>query len=281
MRRTGHLMRPSLLRRPGLPFLVLLLTAAFLLQQSLAPAWKPDTIPPGALGFGPLAAGQWWSALTWIFTHRDWIHLSGNLLLIIIAGRPVERHFGTGRFLAIFFLGSWLGAAFHLALRPSSVLIGSSGSALALLGACTTLDPHHQLFGSHSRIRLSARSLFFGVLLANAALEITSRLLAGHNSPLLHGQAHLVHLGGLIAGWACASLFLRRTPTITAASLSRPSFPSRPGRRTPSSSAPVPTSAEIDPLLEKLHSRGPGSLSPEEYALLQAASRHFRQSPPD
>lgn len=214
MRPPGHPMRPLPFCGPGVAMLSLLLTAAFLLQQGLTPAWKPGSIPPGALGLSQLASGQWWSAITWIFTHRDWIHLAGNLFLIFLAGRPVEAALGTSRFTAIFFLGSWAGAALHLALRPASVLIGSSGSALALLGAFAAINPHHQLFGTQSRLRVSARSLFLGVLFANAGLEIASRLLGHLDAPALHGQAHLVHLAGLATGWACALLFLRRPAAI-------------------------------------------------------------------
>ena len=104
-------------------------------------------------------------------------------------------------------------------------------------------------------------------LFANIALEFSSRLLASSDLPALHSQAHLVHIAALLTGWSYVRtlehLQSRHTP-------SQPPPPQPPLDRF--------LKDQIDPLLEKLHSHGPSSLSRTERALLDEAAR--RISPP-
>ena len=274
----------------------ILLGAAFLLRALFAiPPPDPSTPPPGALGLDALARGEWWTSLTWIFTHGDWLHLAGNLALIIAFGREVERRAGPGHFAYIFLTGSWAGAALCLCLRPDVVLIGASGSALALLGAFAAFAPDQNLLPRFLRrgfLRLSARALFLGVALANLGLEIASRLPAADALPALRSQAHLVHLGGLVAGWlyarrlAAAGLRDDRMAALelAVARLHRLGLPDMasdaPGMASPPPPPPALTDDEfvrsrVDPILEKLYATGAASLTPEEQAILEEAARRF------
>ena len=40
--------------------------------------------------------------VTALFIHADWLHLTGNLLFLMIFGVPAERALGSWRFLALF-----------------------------------------------------------------------------------------------------------------------------------------------------------------------------------
>lgn len=246
--------------------LALLLGAASL-RALLLPPSTPDSIPPGAVSIDSLRRGDWWSALTWIFTHRDWIHLLSNALILLAGSRLALRSLGNSHFSAIFLLGSWLGALLTFWLRPDAVLIGASGSALALAAASAALHPNLNLLPASSPLGLSARSLFLGVLFANIALEFSSRLLASSDIPALHSQAHLVHIAALLTGWSYVRtlehLRSRRTPP-------PPPPPQPPLDRF--------LKQQIDPLLEKLHTHGPSSLSRKERALLDEAARRIPPS---
>ena len=85
--------------------------------------------------------------LTSLFIHADWLHLTGNLLFLMIFGISAERALGARHFLALFLLG---GAAANLAgalsLGNASVpIVGSSGAVSAIVGAYFALFPRARL----------------------------------------------------------------------------------------------------------------------------------------
>ena len=258
---------PSALGPSALTVSLALLLGTASLRALLLPHSSPDSIPPGAVSLDSLRRGEWWSTLTWIFTHRDWIHLASNALILLAGSRLALRSLGNAHFTAVFLLGSWLGALLTFWLRPDAVLIGASGSALALAASSAALHPNLNLLPASSRLTLSARSLFLGVLFANIALEFSSRLLAASDIPALHSQAHLVHIAALLIGWS----YVRTLEHLRS-------------RHSPSQPPPPPPPLDrflkdqIDPLLEKLHTHGPSSLSRAEHALLNEAARRIPPS---
>jgi membrane associated rhomboid family serine protease len=85
--------------------------------------------------------------VTALFIHADWIHLTTNLLFLIIFGVPAERALGAGRFLTLFVLGGALanlGGALSLA-AVSAPIIGSSGAVSGVVGAYLALYPRARL----------------------------------------------------------------------------------------------------------------------------------------
>lgn len=84
---------------------------------------------------------------TALFFHADWLHLTGNLLFLMIFGLAAERALGSRRFLILFLFG---GACANLvgALTLASVnapIIGSSGAVSAIVGAYLALFPRARL----------------------------------------------------------------------------------------------------------------------------------------
>lgn len=84
---------------------------------------------------------------TALFIHVDWLHLTGNLLFLMIFGLSAERVLGSPRFLFLFLVG---GALANLigALTLSSVnapIVGSSGAVSAIVGAYFALFPRARL----------------------------------------------------------------------------------------------------------------------------------------
>ncbi len=85
--------------------------------------------------------------LTALFIHADWLHLTGNLLFLMIFGLPAERALGTARFAILFLAG---GALANLAAALSldatrAVIVGSSGAISAVIGAYLALFPRARL----------------------------------------------------------------------------------------------------------------------------------------
>lgn len=85
--------------------------------------------------------------VTALFIHADWLHLTGNLLFLIIFGVPAERALGSRRFLFLFVVGGALAnlvGAITLAAVVSPI-VGSSGAVWAVIGAYMALFPNARL----------------------------------------------------------------------------------------------------------------------------------------
>jgi membrane associated rhomboid family serine protease len=84
---------------------------------------------------------------TSLFIHLDWLHLTGNLLFLMIFGVPAERTLGAWRFLILFLFGGALAnliGAFALA-SANAPIVGSSGAVSAIVGAYFALFPRAKL----------------------------------------------------------------------------------------------------------------------------------------
>jgi membrane associated rhomboid family serine protease len=285
--------------------LVTISTGAFLLSLFSMPSLSG--IPAGALSIDILQKGEWWSVLTHIFTHKDVWHLLSNMLVLILAGRAVERNAGSQHFVYIFLASSWAGAALSMCFHPESSIIGASGGVMGIVGAFSALHPEDDIMRPLKRfvpLRLKAKHLFPGMMMAFLGLEITTRLIANWSGAGSH-EAHLVHAGGMLAGW----LYGRR---LAVEGKFRDEwhdfFPQGLRRRTRETpSGPLPVAAgfpparteeeseslsspgrelsdseflheQVDPVLEKLYASGADKLTPEERAILEEASRRFSRT---
>ena len=309
----NHLRHP--LRSPAaaagpsvLTVLVSLMIGAHLLRVMFA---LPTPVPPGALSMVSLQNGEWWSVFTWMFTHDDIIHVGTNVLLLVMAGRAVERQAGARHMLYIFLFSAWAGAALNMLLRPEvRAIIGASGGVFGVIGAFSALFPEYDIMRPLRGIvpgRLRAKRLFPAFLIVHVGMELVRLLFLKNSGPdELHKAAHLVHAGGLITGWlygrylaADESLAVddwndffpqgmrRRFRDIDGG---QPVPAGLPPRRIVDeeqdeaavSAAPPPdlTDSEflkerVDPVLEKLYEVGADKLSEEERAVLEEAARRF------
>ena len=85
--------------------------------------------------------------VTSLFIHVDWLHLTGNLLFLMIFGVPAERALGNWRFLVLFIFGGALAnlvGALTLA-NVNAPIVGSSGAVSAIVGAYFALFPRARL----------------------------------------------------------------------------------------------------------------------------------------
>jgi len=149
-------------RKPGPPWATLLIVAscvvAFLWLVSLPPGERlgvlarwgtvPSTLldanAPWLQQLAELRAAR---LVTALFIHADWLHLTGNMLFLVVFGVSAERVLGTRRFLALFVLGGALAnlvGALTLA-GTSAPIVGSSGAVSTVVGAYLALFPRARL----------------------------------------------------------------------------------------------------------------------------------------
>jgi rhomboid protease GluP len=136
--------------------------------------------------------GQYWRLLTPMFLHdsRSILHIGFNMYALIIIGSELERRFGHGRFLLLYFLGSFGGNVLSFLLSPATS-VGASTSIFGLLGAeIVFFYQNRKLFGASAR-----RALQSAITLA--AINLLIGL-----SPQIDNWGHLGGLvGGLIFTW--------------------------------------------------------------------------------
>jgi membrane associated rhomboid family serine protease len=140
-----------------------------------------------------------WTLFTYMFVHYDFLHVLFNLLCLYWFGK-VFMIFFTGRQLfTVYVVGGIAGAVAFLIgfnyipvlyrLAPSSMLLGASASALAVLFAAARYSPDFRLtlmFIGEVRLKYIALVYFVIDLISIPALANTG--------------GHLAHLGGALAG---------------------------------------------------------------------------------
>ncbi len=268
----------------------------------------PSKIPAGALSFEALQAQEWWSVFTHIFIHANIMHLGSNLLLLFIAGRAVERHVGSRHFTFIFLVSAWAGAALNMCFRPEP-LVGASGGVMGIVGAFTALFPEYDVMRPVRRfvpLRLKAKFIFPAMVASFSILALITHLLGDRVGPSLYAEAHLAHLGGVLAGWAYGARLAAEGQVreewhdFFPQGLRRQSRESRPdglpvaagflpeqihGERESLAPPPIRELSDteflderVDPVLEKLYANGADKLTSEERAILEEASRRFSRA---
>ena len=116
-----------------------------------------------------------------------------NMYSLFALGPPVERFFGAPRMLALYLLSGISGVVFSLAFNPYPS-VGASGAIFGLLGALAMfLYLHRGLFGAAGGMQLRQ-------LIIVGALNLVYS--AANPGIDLWG-----HIGGLLAGAACAAYF--------------------------------------------------------------------------
>lgn len=160
-------------------------------------------------GFPALAGSEYWTLVTYMLLHGDWMHLTFNSLWLLVFGTPVARYLGTARFLVLCLLAGVAGGLSSLALHWGQELfvIGASGAVSGLLAAAIPI-----MYGR--RVQGGARPLTFVEFLTSPrALMFTAIWLAltlfsgaagwtGNSFMSEGGIAWEAHIGGFAGGLA-------------------------------------------------------------------------------
>jgi membrane associated rhomboid family serine protease len=148
--------------------------------------------------------------LTAMFLHSDWWHLVGNVLVLWLFGRAVERRTGPVRFVAFYVLCGLVAAGAHVLADGGSPApaVGASGAIAGVLGGYLVL---------HVRVVPIHGWLVVGCWLA---WQLTSGLPRLLGAPGVIGGSAAVwaHIGGLLIGVLLAKPFedARRVSTLAA-----------------------------------------------------------------
>jgi len=151
---------------------------------------------------GILLLDEPWRLLSHAFVHDGVIHLGFNLWFLTWMGPQLERDLGSVRFSALYVVGALgggiVGTLWNSSLTP---LVGGSGALFGMMGAAVALmmrrgRSHLDFLDYHG-----ARNLL---------TLIAANLVLGFMLPMVSNAAHI---GGLIAGFACAFWFLEKPRT--------------------------------------------------------------------
>lgn len=131
-----------------------------------------------------IIAGQYWRFITPMFLHSDIVHLTVNCYSLYIIGSQVERIFGRGRFLAIYFVSGFIGsvASFAFSLNSS---VGASGAIFGLLGAMLYFAVRRPAI-----MKSGYGANLITTVIINLAYGLMNKQIDNH-----------AHLGGLIGGF--------------------------------------------------------------------------------
>jgi membrane associated rhomboid family serine protease len=154
--------------------------------------------------------------VTSTFLHAGLLHITGNMLYLLIFGPAVEGRMGVRRYLFFYLLSGIAAGLAIVAMGPESrvPVIGASGAIAGVLGAYFVLYPLGRittilpLFVFIRFVEVPA--VFY--LLAWFAVQLYAGISAGAQGPMMGGVAWWAHVGGFLFGMALAPLLVHRLP---------------------------------------------------------------------
>ena len=151
---------------------------------------------PLSHGFAP------WQLVTYGFLHGGFAHIFFNMLGLYMFGGPIERVFGSRRYLVYYFvcvvsaaITQLLVAGMMGAVYPT---VGASGGIFGLLLAYGIYFPHNRVMLLFPPIPMPARVF----VVVYAAIELFLGVTGTQE-----GVAHFAHLGGMIGGYLLLRLW--------------------------------------------------------------------------
>lgn len=159
--------------------------------------------------FGPATKdGEWWRLGSALFLHFGLLHLAMNMFALWDGGRLVERMYGHGRFLLIYFASGLTGNLLSLIVQGDrAVSGGASGAIFGIYGALLVCLWRER----HGLRPAEFKWLFWGAV----GFTIVTIVLG----LLVPGIDNAAHIGGWLAG------------VLTGAALARPLAPARSAPR--------------------------------------------------
>lgn len=155
-----------------------------------------------------LQGDQWWAPLTYLYLHAGFIHIFGNLFVLVTVGPLLEERVSQRTYLLIYF-GAGLAAAvatIGLAMvgfvSPTIGNLGASGAIFGVLGAFAMLFPREKI-----------PVPIYIIVWLPALLALAIYILFVIILPLLStgsGVAWYGHLAGLIVGFTAYVVLARR-----------------------------------------------------------------------
>lgn len=137
------------------------------------------------------------------FTHANYLHLFGNLLMLIVVGVWVEQRMGLVLTALTFVTGSFFGLGFQIWQSPQQSVIGASAGIFAIMGAYFVF-----FYKSEIRFLFTLFPLYFKRLFLPAAWTFPVFYFVGEFTAAANnentGIGHFAHIGGLLLGCSVA-----------------------------------------------------------------------------
>ncbi len=151
--------------------------------------------------YGPLVPDEPWRLITKSFLHGGLLHVFLNSYSLFVLGPPLERTFGSAKFVLIYVVSALGGSIAAVLWSPSSMVVGGSGALFGMIGAGLAL---HMRLGRHllDFLNYVGSRQFIVMLIA--------LLIVGAVIPFVSNSGHI---GGLISGFALTFCFLQRGRT--------------------------------------------------------------------
>ena len=269
-----------------LVWLIVILVAGFVLQ-TVCLRWfgaGREFFSFFALTIDGIQSGKVWTLLSYSLLHSpgNLLHIVGNLLGLYFIGRVLLPLMGDKRFLYFFgtavLAGGLVWTVTHWINGAHNYLIGASAGVTGLFIIFASLYPNRQvtfLLFFIIPVSLKPKHMAYGLI----GLDLLGFLfyeVMGAVSPF--GLAHSAHLGGMLTGW----LYFRYVHS------GKFSFPGSEtsfelpkwAKRKPAAVSPkykvnvgnkADLKAEVDRILDKINSKGFGSLTADEKKVLDDA----------
>jgi membrane associated rhomboid family serine protease len=179
----------------GVKWLLIVNTAVYILTGLLSPQYTSDIM---LLALAPVAVVKHfalWQLATYLFLHGGVWHLVFNMLTLWMFGTPLERDWGTRRFLKYYFICG-IGAGVCDVLLNAAIgnwhtsTIGASGAIYGLLLAFGVCYPD-QIVLMNFLFPIKAKYM----VMIYAAIELW--MSTGVNT----GISNIAHLGGMVVGF--------------------------------------------------------------------------------
>jgi rhomboid protease GluP len=135
-----------------------------------------------------IMVGEVWRLLTPALLHSSILHIALNMYALYVIGRRLERFYGPGRFLALYWLSAFAGNVLSFVLTPSPSL----GASTAIFG----------LLSAEGVFILQNRKLFGAARTRQMLINLSIILFINLSYGFMPGTNvdNLGHIGGLLGG---------------------------------------------------------------------------------
>ena len=259
--------------------------AIVFLGQCVEQVWLHSNVIDsyGALSVGGLHAGRLWTVLTYALLHEGFWHAAFGILAILLIGLPLEGEIGSRAMTLVLFLLTLAGGlAFSLAhiATPGTILIGSSAIGVGLLTLYCLSYPDRSvtlLLFFVLPVTLRPKWILIFTLVVNLFGFVFGEIAPGSGSAI----GYSAHLGGMLGAWIIARFCLRAyTPSFAIpAIIPQPTGVQKkvlfkgvkPAPPKPVIDTKSALQKEVDRILDKINTKGFGSLTPKEKETLDKA----------
>lgn len=243
------------------------------------PTWLALSSDLSSVAFQP------WTLFTYSFLHAGFFHLLFNMMVLHYAGQLFLTFFSQRQLLGVYLLSAVFSGLCFSGLYPlltqgnQSMLVGASGSVMAILVAAATYAPRMNI-----RLMLLGNVLLWQLTAVILFLDLIQILVENTGG-------HIAHLAGAFLGWAYVRLLQNGTdlsrPVAYVLDLFAPnksaqkspfkkihrSHPVRPAQKTARVVLKDKTQQQIDDILDKISQSGYESLTQDEKEFLFKAGK--------